>query len=84
MDTISNNVVNFAEYKDRKEVEELVGVEILDVFDRMSEEEIMFLLHELEEIYGIEEPANDIGYPYQTIITFTPEGFELWDSDEEE
>jgi len=78
----TNNVINFIPYKERaQEIRDTATDDPMDVFDLMTEEDLLYLLNELEEMYGIEEPANDIGFPYETILTFTPEGSEIWNED---
>ena len=78
-----DNIVNFEDYrrKLRPTDEELMQ----DALANMSDEEIDQLLAELCEMLDGEEPANDeYGIDpihYQTIITFSPSGETLWNSD---
>lgn len=77
------DIVNFEDYrrKLRPTDEELMQ----DALANMSDEEIDQLLAELCDMLDGEEPANDeYGIDpihYQTIITFSPSGETLWDSD---
>lgn len=77
------DIVSFEDYrrKLRPTDEELMQ----DALANMSDEEIDQLLAELCDMLDGEEPANDeYGIDpihYQTIITFSPSGETLWDSD---
>jgi hypothetical protein len=76
---IKDNVVDFEKYRRLKNPtdEEL----FMEAFGSMTEEQIQSLIDELCDLFGVEEPANDDELAFKSIMYFTPEGDEVWESD---